>query len=144
MRALILGILLAGPAMAQDAPAEAPRVDCLSDALTQAELSSCAGNAYLAADDELNEVYRLALVEVRAADERRAVEGSASDTTQETFLREAQRAWITFRDAACAAEAMQADGGSAQPMVGSLCLARLTLARTEDLRRLADPIEGSL
>jgi uncharacterized protein YecT (DUF1311 family) len=53
------------------------------------------------------------------------------------MLRDAQRAWIPFRDAACAAEAQIARGGTAMGFVTLLCLDRLTRARTEDLRIFA-------
>ena len=54
-------------------------------------------------------------------------------------LRAAQRAWITFRDAACAAEGYQMHGGSAEPMVIYGCRARLTEARLADLQYLGNP-----
>jgi uncharacterized protein YecT (DUF1311 family) len=54
-------------------------------------------------------------------------------------LKTAQRAWITFRDAACEAEAYAMQGGSAQPLLVFGCRARLTRARTEDLRVMSEP-----
>ena len=143
MRALALLLVCAAPAFAQEVAPDRPQVDCLSEALTQAELNACASDTYDAADAELNEAYRLAITAAKAADQRRAVEGRALDVTQEGLLREAQRAWITFRDAACAAEAMDMAGGTAQPMVGTLCLARVTLSRTEDLRLIGSGAVGN-
>lgn len=55
----------------------------------------------------------------------------------EVALRDGQRAWITFRDQACLAEAYVFAGGSAQPMVYSGCQARLTEQRAADLWDLA-------
>ena len=53
-------------------------------------------------------------------------------------LRDAQRAWIAFRDRACEVEGMRYEGGSIQPMIVAGCLERLTRARSEDLRLLAE------
>ena len=55
-----------------------------------------------------------------------------------TFLRDGQRAWITFRDAACAAEGYLMHGGSAEPMVIYGCYARLTETRAADLWMVAE------
>lgn len=114
--------LLAGPAMAQDACAEA---------VTQLELNDCSALAHEAADGELNLAYEAALAAARQYDS--SPEGRAEET-----LRAAQRAWISFRDAACEAEAALWDGGSAQPMIRSGCLERLTLQRTDDLWSYAE------
>ncbi len=65
-------------------------------------------------------------------------------TPSRNLLRDAQRAWITFRDQQCRYEASAVQGGSAYPMVQSDCLARLTVQRTQDLRRMAQCQEGDL
>ena len=57
---------------------------------------------------------------------------------QEALLRDAQRAWIAFRDAACDAEASLYEGGTFQPVAGTECRTRLTQARTGDLRIVAE------
>lgn len=61
-----------------------------------------------------------------------------------TLLRNAQRAWISFRDQQCRYEASGVTGGSAYPMVQSGCVARLTTERTQTLRRLGQCEEGDL
>ena len=65
-------------------------------------------------------------------------------TPSRTLLRDAQRAWITFRDQQCRYESSAVRGGSAFAMVQSDCLARLTVERTRELRRLAQCEEGDL
>lgn len=65
-------------------------------------------------------------------------------TPSRTLLRDAQRAWITFRDQQCRYESSAVRGGSAFAMVQSDCLARLTVERTADLRRMAQCEEGDL
>jgi uncharacterized protein YecT (DUF1311 family) len=62
-----------------------------------------------------------------------------ADRGAEIALRDAQRAWITFRDAACRAEGYVYFGGSMRLQVVALCLERMTRARTEELRSIAEP-----
>jgi uncharacterized protein YecT (DUF1311 family) len=57
-----------------------------------------------------------------------------SQVNVEESLREAQRAWVTFRDLACEVESLVAEGGSMQPMIYSACLTTLTEERTDALR----------
>lgn len=90
------------------------------DGLDQAALAGCVGRALTAADAELNSTYDAAL-------------GTLVDTPAQGKLREAQRLWIGFRDAACAAEAAVYDGASVQPIARAQCLLRITTARTADL-----------
>jgi uncharacterized protein YecT (DUF1311 family) len=60
--------------------------------------------------------------------------------TTEAKLREAQRAWIVFRDAHCTVEGYdQARGGSMEPMVYHGCRARLTRERTRQLEEVDAP-----
>lgn len=115
MRALLALLLLPAGAAAQE-------VDCAKASAT-AELSFCASQRLEAADAALNDAYGAAVAEARA-------HGAA----QEAMLREAQRAWVAFRDLACSAEASLYEGGTIQPMIGTDCKARLTAARTADLR----------
>ena len=53
-------------------------------------------------------------------------------------MREAQRAWITFRDNACAAEGYAMKGGSAEPLVVYGCMRTLTLERTAHLTSMVE------
>ena len=128
MRALglILAVGLAGSAGAQE-------VDC-ANATAQMELTYCAEQDWLAADEALNAAYgeAKALMQQIDADLPKAERGA------EVYLRDAQRAWISFRDAACAAEGYAMHGGSAEPMLIYGCRARLTEQRTEDLQLLTE------
>ena len=114
--------LVAVPAWAKD-PCEG--------AVTQLDLNLCTDAAFRAADEALNRAYGDAIEAARRYDA--SPEGQAEAT-----LRAAQRAWIAYRDAACAAEAALWEGGSAQPMIRSGCLARLTDQRTDDLKAYAE------
>jgi len=100
----------------------------------QIELNQCAYEDYQAADAELNDVYKKAVAALKEMDSYQEPKDQIGVKT----LKEAQRAWITYRDLACEAEAFTFFGGTAAPMVHSGCMAAITRARTEDLRRIAD------
>lgn len=125
MRAMALAALLPLPLAAQG-------LDC-ANATAQAALNACAAQAYEAADAELNAAYEGALFAAGVVDESGA-QGLAEG------LREAQRLWLPFRDAACEAEAAVYAGGSMQPMVRNNCLERVTTARAQDLYAFFDTI----
>lgn len=118
--------LFAGPALAQD-------VDC-ANAQVQMELNYCAEKAWEAADGDLNYAYQMARDYMTRLDEDLPEDLKGAAMT----LRDAQRAWIAFRDNACAAEGFQARGGSMEPMLIYACYERMTRARTEELRMLAE------
>lgn len=105
--------------------AAAQTADC-SNQDTQLDMNECAAQAFDAADAELNRVYGVAVGFARQID-------AESKGPAEEKLRVAQRAWVTYRDAACASESSLYEGGSIQPLIYSGCLERLTLARTNDL-----------
>ncbi|MCZ4288399.1 lysozyme inhibitor LprI family protein [Hoeflea alexandrii] len=119
--------LLATSALADDKP------DCI-DPQTQMEMTYCAGVDYDKADADLNALWPGIVAAAKQNDEYVAdmARERGVPTTLEA-LRNAQRAWITFRDAQCEYEAYEVFGGTMQPMVGSLCLARLTRERIEVL-----------
>lgn len=115
-------MLLAGPAWAQE-------VDC-GRAVTQVEMNDCARRDWAEADAALNLAYAEAVARAEAFDTH--PEGRAEET-----LRAAQRAWVAFRDAVCESQAVLWEGGSAEPMVRSGCLATVTRQRAEALRTYA-------
>lgn len=126
MKFLIAALVLAAtPALAQE-------VDC-AKAVAQMELTYCAEQEWMTADADLNDAYGA------ARDLMRQVDAGLPEDQKgaEANLKAAQRAWITFRDAACAAEGYMMHGGSAEPMVIYGCRARLTESRGEDLWQLA-------
>lgn len=94
------------------------------NAMTQAEMNTCAGQAYVAADKELNAVYKSAL---------RGLPGNRLDG-----LKKVQKEWIKYRDMSCNWEASVNAGGSIQAMTKSACLTRMTKTRTEELRSIAN------
>ncbi|MEC3861012.1 lysozyme inhibitor LprI family protein [Mesobacterium sp. TK19101] len=110
-------------------PVGAQQIDCASP-MTQSGMTICAGRDFKTADAELNATWQQAVAAARQMDQYL----EAGDVPAETTLRDAQRAWISFRDKACEAEALSVRGGSMHPQVVMFCMERLTRARTEDLK----------
>lgn len=114
---LLAALLLAGtPALL------AAQQDACAEPRTQTDMNVCAARDYARADSLLNVRYQT-LVRTMPA-------------TQLQRLRTAQRAWIRFRDAECAYQAAEFEGGSMQPSIRSGCLAGLTEKRVADLERI--------
>ncbi|MGI3168740.1 lysozyme inhibitor LprI family protein [Pseudooceanicola sp. C21-150M6] len=93
---------------------------------TQVDMNQCANLAAQAADAELNAAYGQAMAVAR------------QDGT-DALLRDAQRKWVPYRDAACQAESAGFSGGSIMPLMHFKCLERLTRQRTGDLYIFARP-----
>jgi len=120
--ACILGI----PAMAKAGPV-------CNEAGTQKEMNICAFEAYKAADGDLNSDYKRAMAYLKQADRDYLPEGAVPGAI---MLRDAQRAWIAFRDKNCAVETLAFRGGTIVPLIRATCLEQMTRARSEDLRRI--------
>ena len=98
-----------------------PKPDPCASAQSQAEMNICAGKAYKEADVVLNQVYRQLV--------------SKLDAEEKTQLKEAQTAWLKYRDSNCEFVADQYKGGSIRPMIHGLCLADMTRNRTSELKQ---------
>jgi uncharacterized protein YecT (DUF1311 family) len=96
----------------------------------QQTMNLCARHRYDSADQALNQTYRDSIkVQPSAAARQR--------------LRDAQRAWIVYRDKDCLAETgPREEGGSIWPLAYLSCRERHTLRRTEDLKRQACGMGG--
>jgi len=114
------------PLMAQTTAQTAQFVDC-ARAQTQVDLNFCAAQDWREADVILNDLWPLAMNMARSL-------GSTNGIAASDLLRDAQRAWIVYRDAACAAESQLVAGGSMMGQVAGECLARITRARSTELR----------
>lgn len=117
--------------------ATAQSVDC-DDAVTQGQINACFAVMLEEADDDLNAAYSEARQVMRDIDS----DLPKGEAGAEMALRNAQRAWINFRDAACLAEGFQMRGGSAEAMLVLSCQVRLTQTRAEELWMLAAGQEG--
>lgn len=127
-RLALIPLLLLAPA------AGAQEVDC-ENAMAQVEMTFCARQEYEAADAALNAAYKQARAAMKAIDANLPEDERGAETS----LLDAQRAWITYRDAACTAEGYLMHGGTAEPLLVYGCLATLTRGRTQDLLYLTEP-----
>jgi uncharacterized protein YecT (DUF1311 family) len=111
----------------------ADQTECMETATTQLERNQCATSHLQAAEDELNRVYQAILSKYK--DDREFLEK----------LRNAQRAWLTFRDAELEArfpfEDKQSHYGSGYPMCANLFLAQRTQERIKHLREWLEGTE---
>jgi uncharacterized protein YecT (DUF1311 family) len=105
----------------------------------QQPMNQCAYRDFLIADQELNVQWKITAEAIKARDTDFAVYAE-SDNRPGWFesLREAQRAWLRYRDAHCRVDGYTARGGSMEPMLVSFCKTHLTRQRTEQLRQLAE------
>ncbi|MGZ8351365.1 MAG: lysozyme inhibitor LprI family protein [Allosphingosinicella sp.] len=103
------------------------------DPQAQADMNACASIDFHVADAELNRLWPRVVAAARAADAELDREFDQRPT-EEATLREAQRAWLVFRDAHCTVEGYhEARGGSMEPMIYDGCRAQLTRARIAQL-----------
>lgn len=110
----LLFLALSTPALA---------IDC-EDAVTTIEMQECSSDSFASVDEELNAVWA-------------EVMGSRDDAGKQS-LRAAQRAWIAFRDADCAAAVEGYRGGSIASVIQRECLTARTQTRVDDLRDMLD------
>lgn len=114
MRCVLALLLMMG------APAFGQTLDCSDrSAIPQIALTQCAAQDAAFWDGLLNNAYQQVI--------------ARSDADTERNLREAQRAWITFRDLTCEMEMARYTGGTIAPMILQDCMARLTERRARDL-----------
>ncbi|HEX2081634.1 MAG TPA: lysozyme inhibitor LprI family protein [Longimicrobium sp.] len=95
---------------------------------TQLDMYRCAALELAEADSVLNTVWQQVIGEM--------------DPERAPLLRQAQREWIQLRDAECAFERAQFEGGSMAPMVHSFCMTMRTRERTAYLRRVLPDSQG--
>jgi uncharacterized protein YecT (DUF1311 family) len=93
---------------------------------TQAEMNICAGKNEAAADAALNQLYRKLMA---------AQSGEAAKAR----LRDAERAWVAYRDGECRFDVgPREEGGSIWPLAWSTCLRDKTDARLRELQHHLD------
>lgn len=108
--------------------------------MSQLQMNECAALQHKQADAHLNNVYRKALQYMTDDLAQAQTHGNQNQVKYEeaaiASLKEAGRAWISYRDIQCKAAAQQYEGGSMAPMIYSQCLATLTEHRTADLKSI--------
>ena len=87
---------------------------------SQAEMNMCWGNEYKKADVVLNQVYRQLMAML--------------DDEEKAQLKEAQTAWLKYRDLNCDFDADQFKGGTLRPTELATCLLDMTNNRTTEIR----------
>ena len=96
----------------------------------QMNMNLCAGHRYSEADKALNRQYRQTLAARPTNDDRKR-------------LRDAQRAWLGFRDKDCLAQTgPRESSGSIWPLLHFDCLTQHSEQRTKELARQACGLEG--
>ncbi len=114
----------------------APALNC-KDPQSNYEMKMCADQDLKKADAELKIAYDKAIAHARETDRwSRTRKVSQNKPDDEPLLREAQRAWVSFRDANCKYQYQIYYGGSHAGLAYLLCMADTTKARVKELRQL--------
>lgn len=101
---------------------------------TQTQMTQCAGQAYASADATMSRQWKLTYAAMKSLDGKDKSRGGGFGYA--AALLESQRAWLKYRDTQCVISAGEFAGGSMQPMAAAQCKARLTQARTKELKAL--------
>ena len=123
----MLVVMLMSPA----GPAHAGIEDCGGDNHT---MTQCIWREFKAADAELNSVWAQVMEALRPDADSGYMPAEEQKTWRDGMI-DAQRAWVTFKEADCRNAVMHEwwGGSGASAAVGA-CLYRHTVNRTEDLR----------
>ena len=113
--------------------AASTRDDPRTSEKTQTDMNRNYDHELEVADAELDKVYKGAMTQ-------------ASSARAKDALRNAERAWIKYRDSECKFETLGASGGTAYPVVAVICLTIKIRARTQELQEVLDSCkrEGDL
>lgn len=106
-------LLLAAPAFADE--------PCDRNDQTQTGMNMCAKADFDAVDAKLNQLYKQL--------------AAKAESNEKNALRDAQRAWVAYRDKECIYETSGSEGGSIRPMEEWECAATLTNARIKDFQK---------
>jgi uncharacterized protein YecT (DUF1311 family) len=95
---------------------------------TQQELNVCSLEAYEKADRELNALYKQQIARL--------------GESGKTRLKDAQRAWVVFRDKACLYEVgPREESGTIWPLLQNSCLEKFTKQRVADLKEYVECVQ---
>jgi uncharacterized protein YecT (DUF1311 family) len=122
-------------------PAQAPAPEytdpCAAHATT-VDFDTCYADQVKLTDQDLNHIYRSALLAFEAdiadANERGDQSQLSYDATAIADLKAAQTAWTQYRDLQCRAAGQQLQGGSIAPIVVNKCMILVTRHRIDDIR----------
>ena len=113
-----LGVFAQQPQKNSDQPVKNDEDNCCC---TTYDTNICLSKVQDKVDQELNQTYQSALKRWN------------EDPNREE-LRQAQRAWVSYRDAACKAEADLYKGGTIMPSIEMHCVIRLTRQRIAEIK----------
>jgi uncharacterized protein YecT (DUF1311 family) len=143
---LIVVLLSSLAAFAQKA--SPPQNPCDARPLSMLQMRECADSEYKAADAHLNRVYRKAMQYMNDDLSRAKEKGEHDQISYEKAgiagLKEAERAWLSYRDLQCKSAAQRYEGGTMAPLVYSNCLKTLTEQRIDDLKSVYEEGEQKL
>jgi uncharacterized protein YecT (DUF1311 family) len=115
----VLSLIIApGISFASDELTTAAYAQCMGKAQANVEIMDCMDAEIKRQDQRLNQVYKALGADLSAA--------------RKDQLREAQRAWIKFRDTNCEFY-LDPDGGTMAGLLAADCMLRLTADRAEEL-----------
>ena len=103
-----------------------------AEAQTQAQMNQQAGAAYKQADAQMTQAWRVLYADMKKRDAADGSRGGGFGYAAAALA--SQRAWLQFRDKQCVLESGEFAGGSLQPMAQAQCLAKVTRARTQQLK----------
>jgi uncharacterized protein YecT (DUF1311 family) len=107
--------------------AEHPANDLCAEAMTTVEMRECLNKRYQQVDASLNQLYQQLM--------------SQLSKTRQARLREAQQAWMLFRDKNAAFVASETEGGTMQPVVSLSVLVSMTEKRVAELKDLLQHVD---
>jgi len=100
-------------------------------------IAKCIAAETAAWDQVLNRTYTQVMAESRARDATGDI--VSAELSREVTLRDAQRAWIAFRDAECTMWGARWGRDTMRPIAQANCLMEQTAGRTIDLLALREP-----
>ena len=155
IRLALLALFLASPALAQDpmvdrdvvvgcfesaetgeitppciGAATERCIDATPNGSTTVGMATCAAAETAIWDEFLNTTYQDLRAQMREMD----ADEYAGDVSRADALRDAQRAWIAFRDAECNFEWAMFQEGTMRTLIASGCMQNLTARRALELR----------
>ncbi|HET6388058.1 lysozyme inhibitor LprI family protein [Hyphomicrobium sp.] len=104
--------------------------DC-ADAASTVEINVCFDKEYQAADKALNAAYEAAIAYIRTQTGEKPYDAASF----EAAMRNAQRAWVAYRDADCkdlVAQEWSGGSGTTSAILG--CMTEKTVQRTKELK----------
>ncbi len=138
---MLNGVIVIAGLVMQAATEVPPGTDWNCDnPMQQQEMNWCAAREFEEADRLLNLAWSKARAHTLEQDAQFAQYQPDGDGRPGHFasLLEAQRAWLTYRDAHCRLDGYSARGGTLEPLLASTCKTALTKARTVELEAIAE------